>query len=141
MVFYRPVGPAGNRAFLLAWRRTGDASLELADAATLRMAPDYFLAGFRFAGSLQDFVRRLGWPRLSLQYPPAYARAHGRALGEDDARGARKIPPELARTLRQFRSANQRNQGVRLMAEGLDYLDGMSVLWLATQSQTSLRLI
>ena len=27
------------------------------------------------------------------------------------------------------------------MSERLDYLDGMSVLWLATQSQVSLRLI
>src|SRR5579863_6720648 len=117
MVFYRPAGPRGNRVFLLDWRRAGDASLELADATSLRMAPDYLLAGFRIACALPDSVRRLGWPRPSLQYAPAHAGAHGRALGEDDARGARKVPPELARTLRQFRNAIRRNQGVGLMAE------------------------
>src|ERR1700720_3590803 len=141
MDFSGPISCTRDGAFRLAWRRTGDASLELADAASLRMAPDYFLAGFRIAGSLPNSVRKLGWPRPALQYAPANARAHGRALGENDTRGERKVPPELARTLRQFRGASRRFQEVGLMAESLDYLDGMSVLWLATQSQASLRFI
>ena len=37
--------------------------------------------------------------------------SHGRALGTHDARGARKIPPRHARTLR-LRSAGEREQGV-----------------------------
>src|SRR5207247_6134715 len=40
------------------WRRTGDASVELAAADVVRMAANYLLAGCRTAGSVPDSVRR-----------------------------------------------------------------------------------
>src|ERR1700723_835290 len=94
------ISSARNGAFRLAWRRTGHASLELAAAFAFWMAPNYLLARLRTAGSLPHPLRRLGWSsRPSLQYAAANGRAHGRALGEDDSRGAREVSPKLARTL------------------------------------------
>ena len=44
-----------------------------------------------------------------------FRRPNGRALGADDARGAREVPPRHALTLRRLRSAGQRGQGPGLM--------------------------
>src|SRR5580704_17907283 len=102
-----PLSGTCNSACRLAWRRIGHASLELAAAFAVRMAANHLLASLRTAGSVSDSVRRLGWSSWpSLQYAPANRPAHGRALGEDDARRTRKVPPELALTLRPLCSAN-----------------------------------
>src|SRR5207249_9427029 len=42
------------------WRRDRDATLELAAAAAVRLAPDYHLAGAWTAASLPDSVWRVG---------------------------------------------------------------------------------
>src|SRR5580704_4962521 len=111
-----PLSGTCNGAFRLARRRIGHASLELAAAFAVRMAANHLLASLRTAGSVPDSVRRLGWSSWpSLQYAAANIPAYGRALGEDDARRAREVPPELALPLRGFRRANQRNQGVGLI--------------------------
>src|SRR5712691_3788852 len=112
------LGDPGDPGIYVHRRRTGDAFVELAAAAALRLAANYLLAGHRTTGPLPDSVRRLGWSWFSsLQYAAAhgraYAAANGRALGAHDARGARKIPPELALSLRWLCSANQRTQGGR----------------------------
>src|SRR5580692_5342573 len=117
MDFSGPTSATRDPAFHLDWRRTGDASVELAAAHAVRMAANYRLASDRTAGPLPDSVRRLerrrSWP--ALQNAAANGRAHGRALGEDDARGAREVPPELALSLQRLCSANQRTQGVGLI--------------------------
>src|SRR5580693_9169989 len=107
-----PISGTRNGAFCLAWWRAGHASLELAAAFAVRMAANYLLASLRTAGSVPDTVRWLGrssW--LSLQYAAANFPTHGRALGTDDAGGAREVPPELALTLRRLSSTNQRKPG------------------------------
>src|ERR1700730_12459240 len=105
-------GPTGYRDFHRAWRRTRAAPVELAAADVVRMAANYLLAGSRTAGSLPDSVWRLWWSWLSsLQF----SAANGRALGADDARGAREVPPGDALTLQRLWSANQRNQRACLM--------------------------
>src|SRR6267378_780030 len=91
-----PTSATRDGAFHLAWRRTGHASLELAAADAVRVAANYLLAGCRTAGSLPDPVRGLEWWRSSLQ---TWA-ADGRALGADDGRGTREVPPGWALTLR-----------------------------------------
>src|SRR6266404_7486471 len=107
MDFSGPTSATSDGPFHLDWRRTGHASLELAAADAVRMAADYLLAGCRTAGSLPDSVRRLEWSwQSTLQYAAAHGPAHGRALGADDARGAREVPPELALSLRRLCSAN-----------------------------------
>src|SRR5580692_12430440 len=113
MDFSGPTSNTGDPAFHLDWWGTRHASLELAAADVVRMAANYLLAGCRIAGSMPDSVRRLEWWQSwpSLQYAATNRPAHGRALGEDDARGARGVPPKLARPLRRLCSANQRNQG------------------------------
>src|SRR6266403_1673536 len=76
---------------------------ELEPAGGVRLAANYLLAGHRTVRSLPDSVRRPGYACLSsLQYAAANKRAHGRALGAHDARGARTVPPELALSLRRL---------------------------------------
>src|SRR5580698_3885260 len=89
--------------------------MELADADDFRMAPNYLLAGIRIAGPLPDSGRRPWRSWLpTVRRPAPDQRTHGRTLGEDDARGAREVPQQLARTLRRLRCAPQRNQRVCL---------------------------
>src|SRR5580700_11309854 len=117
MVFYRPSSNTRNPAFHLDRRRTCHASMELAGADAVRMAAHYLLAGSWTAGSLPNSRWRPWHSRLSsLRRPAPNKRAHGRTLGEDDARGAREVPQQLAPTLRRLRTANQRNQGAGLIA-------------------------
>src|SRR5450631_2052653 len=106
-------GPTDARAFHRDWRRSGTATVELAGADVVRMAGNHLLAGSRTAGSVPDSVRRLWRGRrwLSLQI----SAAHGRALGADDAGGAREVPARHAHPLRLW-SANRRNHGAGLMA-------------------------
>src|ERR1019366_578216 len=106
-------GPTDARAFHRDWRRSCTATVELAGADVVRMAANHLLAGSRTAGSVPDSVRRLWRGRrwLSLQI----STAHGRALGADDARGAREVPARYALWLRQFWSASQRNHGSGVM--------------------------
>src|ERR1700676_981947 len=109
-------GPAAGRDFHRDWRRSGAASMELAAAGVVRMAANYLLAGCRTAGSLPDSVWRQRWARLSsLQF----SEANVRALGTDDARGAREVPPGHALTVRGLWSARRWNQG-----GGLNRFDG-----------------
>ena len=60
--------------------------------------------------ALCRILRLWWWRRLSLQV----SAAHGRALGADDARGAREVPARYALALRQLGNANRRNQGAGL---------------------------
>src|SRR5271157_3365026 len=99
MVFYCPTV---DRAFHRDWRRIGEAPVELAAAGVVRMAANHVLAGPRTAASLPDSVRR---PWRSWFWWIQFSAANERALGPDDARGAREVPPKLARTLRRLRSA------------------------------------
>src|SRR5450759_4668071 len=117
MDFAGPTVPRGDGDFRRDWRRIGDAVVELAAAAVVRMAANHLLAGSRTAGSVPDPVWRPGQFWLSrLQFPAA----NGRALGADDARGAREVPPGYALTLRRLWRARQRtrqrNRGAGLMA-------------------------
>jgi RNA polymerase sigma factor (sigma-70 family) len=95
--FHGSAGDSGDAAIYLHRRRSSAASVELAAAAALRLAPDYVLAGSGNSGAVPDTVRRLWRPRLP---PLQLAAAHGRALAAHDARGAGKIPAGYARTVR-----------------------------------------
>src|ERR1019366_2363625 len=55
--------PAGNCVICVAVWRAGDAPVELASAATFRMASDQLLAGSRTAASQPYPVRQLGFGR------------------------------------------------------------------------------
>src|SRR6266566_5082563 len=100
-------GATGNGDFHLDWWRSGDAFVELESAGVVRMAANYLLAGSRTVRSLPDSVRRPGyacaWPS-SLKF----SEANGRALGADDARGAR----EVSGTLLAIRAAECQADGV-----------------------------
>src|ERR1700686_4063616 len=103
--------PTDGRDFHRDWRRSGAASVELAAASVVRMAGNHVLASCRTAGSLPDSVWRQRWAQLpSLQF----SEANVRALGADDTRGAREVPPGHALTLRGLWSARRWNQGVGL---------------------------
>src|SRR6266849_1889299 len=109
-------GDSGDPGIYRHRRRTSDAFVELAAATALRLAPDHLLASAGTSGAVPDPLRRLGWSWLSsLQYSAANRRAYsatsGRALGADDARGARKAPPELALSLRRPWTSHRRTQG------------------------------
>src|ERR1700728_4186209 len=80
----------------------GAGVVELADAGSFWLAFDQLLAGGRDFGSEQDPVRRLPgprWPALLLASP------HDRAVGADDAGGAREVPSGHAWALRVLRIA------------------------------------
>src|SRR6266446_4079129 len=148
MDFSGPASATRDRAFHLDWRRTCHASLELAAADAVRMAANYLLASYRAAGSLPDSVRRLEWRRSSLQIRAA----NGRALGADDARGAREVPTEYALTWRRPWGASQRNQGAMNPSRqrpkqrgypGLigNHLRGRQNIWAQLQRATTLPLV
>src|SRR5258708_7203028 len=94
------LGDSGNPRIHIHRRPTGDAVVELAAANALRLAPDYLLASPRTPGALPHPLRRTG--RARTFRPPQFPAPHGRALGTHDARGAREVPPELARSLRRL---------------------------------------
>src|SRR5882724_8740659 len=100
-------GDFGDPAICRHRRRTGDAFMELAAAAALRLAPDYLLAGARTPGAVPHPLRRTG--RARTFRPPQFPQSHERALREHDARRAGAIPATHARTLR-LRPLHHREQ-------------------------------
>src|SRR5207253_636443 len=101
-------GDRRNHPIYFHWRRARNASLELAATATVRLAPNYLLAGARTVASLPDSVRRLGrfWGRERAHASSHEGRhggenggTHERTVGKDDAGGTRKIPPRPWRLL------------------------------------------
>src|SRR6185312_16171005 len=90
-------GDSGDTAVHRHWGRNRHAAVELAAAAALRLAPDYFLASHWNSGLVPDPVRRIWAPWFSsLQIRPS----HGRALVAHDPGGAGTFPARHARTLR-----------------------------------------
>jgi|SRR5579864_815633 len=94
MVLDCTAGDCSDSAIYLRRRRNGDASVELAAAAAVRMANPRLLAGAGTACAVPSIVRRTGRPRPRTQAPLA------RPLQEDDAGRAGKIPPSNGRRLR-----------------------------------------
>src|SRR3954447_2379652 len=87
-------------------RRSRAATVELAAATAVWLAPDYVLAGARAARAVPDPLRRSGGPRLPIELPsPAR-----RALAALDARGARAVPRRDAGAVR-LRPVDEREQG------------------------------
>src|SRR5437879_12400194 len=106
MDFSGSAGNSGDAAVYRHRRRSGAATVELAAAAALRLAPDYFLASGWNSGAVPDPLRGIGTPRFRpLEIPPS----HVRALGAHDPRGAGTIPARHARPLR-LRPIRQREQ-------------------------------
>jgi len=94
----------------------------MAAADALRMEADYILAGSRTADSMPDPLRKPRWSWLrSLQI----AGTKIRALGENDARGAREVPQDM-RSAGAARSAKRRNERAGLMAPRSALLPGES---------------
>src|SRR5712692_2834286 len=107
MDFSGSAGNSGDAAVYRHRRRSSAATVELAAAAALRLAPDYFLASGWNSGAVPDPLRGIGTPRFRpLEIPPS----HVRALGAHDPRGAGTIPARHARTLR-LRPIHQREPG------------------------------
>src|ERR1051326_1472473 len=78
-------------------RNRRNESVELAPANAVRMAANHFLAGAGAAGPVPHPLRR---PRHEALWTVELPSPYGRALGKNDAGGARKVPAELARALR-----------------------------------------
>src|SRR5580658_2306629 len=94
--FHCSAGDSGDGGIYCHRRRNRAAPLELAAAAALRMATDYFLASAGNPGAVPRPLRRTGAARLPrLQFPPS----HEGALRTHDPRGAGTIPGTDARTL------------------------------------------
>src|SRR5437868_709432 len=89
-----------SRAVPGAGRLRGHEPLELVDAGAFRPACDHLLAGGGNFDPEQDPVRQPPWRQPRLRPQPLLAPPGDRALGADDARGARKIPPGLRSPLR-----------------------------------------
>ena len=107
MILIAPLAILGILLFIAIGGEIVHAAVELAAAAALRLAPDYFLASAWDSGVVPDPLRRIWTPRFpALQFPPS----HGRALGAHDPGGAGTIPARHARTLRLW-SIHQREQG------------------------------
>src|ERR1700674_1166902 len=69
-------GDSGDSAVSLHRWRTGDAPVELAAPATLRLAPAHLLASAWTSRPLPHPLRRIWTPSFrSLQFPPSHARA------------------------------------------------------------------
>src|SRR5579859_2240243 len=97
-------GDRGDGSVHLRRRGDREAVVELAAANAVRMAHDHLLAGAGHSSFVPDSFRTSRfspWRRASLR-APADPGTHGRALGADDARGARKDAPALARILRRL---------------------------------------
>src|ERR1700756_3526552 len=95
--FHCSAGDSGDAGLYRHRRRNCAASVELAAAVALRLAPDHLLASAWTSCAVPDPLRRTWTPPFrSLQFPPS----HGRALWAHDAGRARTIPATLPRTLR-----------------------------------------
>src|SRR6266705_3135894 len=94
----------GDRGFHLDWWRSGDAFVELESAGVVRMAANYLLAGSRTVRSLPDSVRR-PWYACAWLSSLQFSEANGRALGADDAGGAREVQPGHALMWRRANNA------------------------------------
>src|SRR5260221_3008738 len=71
-------GDPGDSAICRHRRRSSNAPVELAAAAALRLAPDYFLASVWNSGAVPDPLRWIWMASFrSLQFPPPHARALG----------------------------------------------------------------
>src|SRR5437667_2700129 len=82
MVFHGAGGDSGDIAVHLHRRRDRVASMELAVAATVRLARDHLLASAGDAGAVPHPLRQIRWTRFpSLPLAPS----HGRALQEHDS--------------------------------------------------------
>src|SRR4029077_5961714 len=103
MVLDCAAGDCSNSTVYLCRRRSGDASVELAAAAAVRLANARLLASPGITGPVPDFVRRTRRARSRPQAPLAGP------LQEDDSGGGGKIPPSHGRRL-WFR-INQRREG------------------------------
>src|SRR5947208_2550376 len=81
MVFHRAGGDSGDIAVHLHRRRDRAAPVELAVAATVRLARNHLLASAGDAGAVPHPLRPIRWTRFpSLSLAPS----HGRALQEHD---------------------------------------------------------
>src|ERR1043166_379357 len=109
-----PAGNSGNGGVRLPRGADCDASVELAAATAVRLAHTHLLASTRPVGALPDLVRWLG--RLCRRKRAcassherksggAYGGTHERAVGKDDARGTRKVPPGASWLLGRYASA------------------------------------
>src|SRR5438067_13860840 len=82
MVFHRAGGDSGDIAVHLYRRRDRAAPVELAVAATVRLARNHLLASARDAGAVPHPLRRIKRPQFpSLPLAPS----HGSALQEHDS--------------------------------------------------------
>src|ERR1035438_363549 len=93
MVLDCAAGHCRDSAIYLRRRRSGNAPVELAAAATVRLADAWFLASVGTAGTVPDSVRWIGRPRWAgrRSRPPL-----PRALQEHVAGGAGKVSPARA---------------------------------------------
>src|ERR1700676_1699729 len=114
--FHCSAGDSGDAAICLHRRRTCDATVELAAAAALWLAPDHVLASAWTSGAVPDPLRRIwkAWLR-PYKLPPS----HERALWKYDARGAGAIPASHARTLGLRDNRWGKQTAVSLPAESL----------------------
>src|SRR5215472_14979352 len=110
----RPAGDSGHGVIRLPRGRDCDAPLELATAASVRLAQAHLLASARSVGALPDFVGGLGrlwrWKRAYASshqgtHGGGHGRTHERTVGKDDARGTRKIPPRASWLLGRYATA------------------------------------
>src|SRR5271155_2710883 len=87
----------------------GHEAVELADAASLRLACDHLLAGGGYLGPQQDPVRR-----TSRRTGRAHAleAPHEGPLGAHDPRGTREVPSRHARPLRFLWIGRRRAEGL-----------------------------
>ena len=104
--FHCSTGDSCDAAICLHRRRTCDATMELAAAAALWLAPDHVLASAWTSCALQNPVRGIRKARL---WTPQFSPSHERAMWKHDARGAGTISASYARTLgfRDFRWGDQ----------------------------------
>src|ERR1035438_8661915 len=85
MDFPGSAGDSGATAVYRPRRRSSVATMELAAAATLRLASDYLLASAWNSGAVPDPLRRIWRARFpSLQFSPSNARSNGRPVGGHD---------------------------------------------------------
>src|SRR5260370_35667840 len=96
MFFHSAAGNPGDAAICLHRRRNGDASVELAAAAVIRLAPGYLLASARTSCAVPDPLRWIWRARFR---PPQFPPSHERALRERETGSAGTIPATHARPL------------------------------------------
>src|SRR5580692_1047686 len=90
-------------AVCLRGRRSGDASLELAAPAAVRLAHAWLLASAGIAGAVPNPVRWTGRPRAS----PQSRMALPRSLPQHESGGAGKIPESDGRGIRIWRGGRE----------------------------------